>query len=887
MTITIVQEEEDKVIIVGDVAAVPATGATVEVDVQYNVDYTVEVEESAQSWIHYLETRVVQSGKLVFKVDANDGDKRSGKVTIKDNAGKVDSVTITIVQEKKIEVESVTLDRDSAEIVAGESLQLTATVAPEDAMDKTVTWSSDNETVATVDENGLVTGVAEGTATITAKAGEKTATCQVAVTPDLEAEAKAILMEFYRAMDGPNWKMQGNWGTTEDLNTWWGVTFEKKNGVTSLYFQNVGLKGEIPECIGELTGLTEFHLENDPGVTGTLPDSFRKLVNLQTVFIRGTEMTSLPDVWADMTQLKSVNIFGNTEMTGPLPESLGRLPSLDFLSITSNRISGTVPESWGEWCFKSNLFDNCLTGKVSSFCRTAEEVKTFVFNGNLWQKDGYGFDISDVEIPGGADWPENKTGGQKTLTDYNGDSFTFEDVISKNRYTAYISWSTWDPFSRHLMPRIKQLYEECHQNGFEVIATVQLDENGNPWQDDSALRQIVKERGYDAWHNFTWGPWGYSMSVPVAEVYDSNGNIVFSSFHPYPDPVRNRFGRSTGFDLAPFLESVLEPVKYTSTDYSKDGEVMTLQTATAGNGINVVFMGDAYTDKDMGSGGRYEEVMKQSMEELFKIEPYKSFRNRFNVYAVKVVSPNGKVGGGYTTALETSFGYGSEIYCNTEKSEGYALKVPSITSTENLLTFVMVNDPDYKGMALMSRSALSGIAFITTEGNDPYWFGNTIRHESGHAFGFLADEYVSYEGLIPANKVEEYTDLYNQFGWYSNVDFTNDPSKVHWSFFLSDDRYKNETGIYEGGFYYEKGVFRPSENSMMRDQLEYFNAPSRLAIYKRIMELSGEEYSFEKFLEYDAVNRGAVAAAAARPPLKAPAAPQRNAKHTAPPKIVP
>ena len=74
---------------------------------------------------------------------------------------------------------------------------------------------------------------------------------------------------------------------------------------------------------------------------------------------------------------------------------------------------------------------------------------------------------------------------------------------------------------------------------------------------------------------------------------------------------------------------------------------------------------------------------------------------------------------------------------------------------------------------------------------------------------------------------------------------------------------------------------------MMRDQLEYFNAPSRLAIYQRIMELSGEEYSFEKFLEYDAVNRGAVAAAAARPPLKAPAAPQRNAKHTAPPKIMP
>ena len=42
---------------------------------------------------------------------------------------------------------------------------------------------------------------------------------------------------------------------------------------------------------------------------------------------------------------------------------------------------------------------------------------------------------------------------------------------------------------------------------------------------------------------------------------------------------------------------------------------------------------------------------------------------------------------------------------------------------------------------------------------------------------------------------------------------------------------------------------------MMRDNYEYYNAPSRLAIYKRIMELSGEGYSFQKFLEYDAKNR--------------------------------
>ncbi len=72
---------------------------------------------------------------------------------------------------------------------------------------------------------------------------------------------------------------------------------------------------------------------------------------------------------------------------------------------------------------------------------------------------------------------------------------------------------------------------------------------------------------------------------------------------------------------------------------------------------------------------------------------------------------------------------------------------------------------------------------------------------------------------------------------------------------------------------------------MMNKNLERFNAPSRWAIYKRIMELSGETASFEKFLEYDAVNR-ASASAAAKPPLKAAAAPERKFGYSNPPVVV-
>ena len=68
---------------------------------------------------------------------------------------------------------------------------------------------------------------------------------------------------------------------------------------------------------------------------------------------------------------------------------------------------------------------------------------------------------------------------------------------------------------------------------------------------------------------------------------------------------------------------------------------------------------------------------------------------------------------------------------------------------------------------------------------------------------------------------------------------------------------------------------------MMRENYEYFNAPSRWTIYKRIMELSGESYSFESFLEYDAVNRSS-ATKAVRPPMRAP-----EHVHLTPPVILP
>lgn len=80
-----------------------------------------------------------------------------------------------------VTVQSVTLDQSDVTINRKNTLQLTATVAPQNATNKIVTWTTSNKDVADVDSSGKVTAIGAGTVTITATAGQKTATCQVTV----------------------------------------------------------------------------------------------------------------------------------------------------------------------------------------------------------------------------------------------------------------------------------------------------------------------------------------------------------------------------------------------------------------------------------------------------------------------------------------------------------------------------------------------------------------------------------------------------------------------------------------------------------------------------------------------------------------------------------
>ena len=96
-------------------------------------------------------------------------------------------------KDEQVDVTEMTLSKTTLTLGVGGSETLTATVLPDNATNKTITWSSDKASVATVDANGKVTAVAVGTATLTAACGSKSASCQLTVSSTIVGVTGIIL----------------------------------------------------------------------------------------------------------------------------------------------------------------------------------------------------------------------------------------------------------------------------------------------------------------------------------------------------------------------------------------------------------------------------------------------------------------------------------------------------------------------------------------------------------------------------------------------------------------------------------------------------------------------------------------------------------------------
>ena len=302
--------------------------------------------------------------------------------------------------------------------------------------------------------------------------------------------------------------------------------------------------------------------------------------------------------------------------------------------------------------------------------------------------------------------------------------------------------------------------------------------------------------------------------------------------------------------------------------YAED-EIINLQKASKGNrgGINLVFLGDGYDAKDI-SDGKYMKDMQDQVENFFGIEPYKSYRDYFNVYTAIAVSPETGIGTINTiryAKFETTYTGGVGLRCDYDAVFDYALRMPTVT-TENLkesLVIVVPNSTDYGGICQMWEDG-SAIAFcpLSTYGY-PLDTRGVIQHEAGgHGFGKLGDEYIYHNAFIDFCGCSccGHVDAINwakALGWYENLSLTGKMNEVPWSQLIFDEKYSDFVDIFEGGYMHSRGVFRSEQNSCMNNDIPYYSTISRMAIVKRIKQYAGEEFSYEDFKANDVVSNDA------------------------------
>ena len=522
-------------------------------------------------------------------------------------------------------------------------------------------------------------------------------------------------------------------------------------------------------------------------------------------------------------KLTTLNISGNSIVK----IDLGNNPDLEYLNCEKNKIS-ELGLSNNKKLEGLNVNDNNLTSLTVNCC---PEIETLKANNNLIKE----MDISELTSLFDFYCSGNPL---ETLYVFDGQiDALFEKEIPS---TTKIVVKGTEPGEDEVFTVTPALFDI---DGYEQDITMTVTANIS-YSIDSQPEWISKKSDNSGVYTFTVSANTTSSS--------RSGEIIFKN-------VNNSL-------LTVTVKQEIQT--YTSSDYSQDGQVTRIHSATVGKGIDVVFVGDAFADKDQNLFNKYVELGKEA---FFTEEPFKSTKDRFNIYWIGSVSKNGIITQeGGDTKFSAQFGDGTYISGDHDAVFRFVQdKMPSV-NLKKTIVFVIVNKAKYAGTCWMfsDNRAVCYVPLCRNENE----YAQTLRHEGcGHGFGKLADEYF-YDsmGRIPDDEVSELKKWKGfAYGFHENVDLTSDPNTILWSKFISDSRYSGKVGVYEGGYTYPYGVYRPTNNSIMRHNTGGFNAPSREAIYKKIMKFSEGDawtYDYETFVAFDAPARSteAVTRAAAQ-----------------------
>ena len=294
---------------------------------------------------------------------------------------------------------------------------------------------------------------------------------------------------------------------------------------------------------------------------------------------------------------------------------------------------------------------------------------------------------------------------------------------------------------------------------------------------------------------------------------------------------RNRAGEfvkswSATFDPASIYNDPGNPYNFETVDLEINGPTS--------DKVDILFLAEGYTADEMD---KFLEDARRSAGYIFSEEPFKSMRHKFNVRAVKSASEDSGTdipgqGVWKNTVMNSSFyTFGVERYMTTMDFKSVC-DVASNAPYDQI--YILVNTEKYGGGGIYNHYSISAA--------DNQQSRAVVIHEFGHSFGGLADEYfnsaVAYSDYFPL-EVEP---------WNPNlttlVDF---PSK--WKDMMdeaipvptpAEDDYKEKIGVYEGGGYVAKGVFRPMIDCRMHTNHAVFCPVCSAALKKMTALVTGQ-----------------------------------------------
>ena len=624
---------------------------------------------------------------------------------------------------------------------------------------------------------------------------------------DLEtllASERNALLAFYESTGGDSWMTKNNWCSDKPVSEWYGVNTDEYGFVTGLTLHFNNLAGNIPDDIYDLSSLkslnivqSDTHFGNltfssagrlnslrslktlqlsgidlsqdlklfcdlesletlvllNCGISGSIPSAISNLKNLTRLEISYNDQLSgtIPTEICDLVELLTLDL-SNNNLSGTLPASIGNLSNLEILRLYNNKFTGTFPSSLSQIMSNINKYDMYLEGNMFSG-RIPQEIVSHPRFEEFWPRflnqspDGNGnrLDLSDLDIPAPA----------VTVTTMNGDVISLKDHYAENELTVLYLWASWCPYSQSYTTSLIPMFNAYKSKGLSVLGHALATSWVSPTDNIPDVENAISKLGIE-WDNIVMydqdsgDPVNYIPAlfmlpgVPSIVVVDNEGHIVHNMFMNTD---------KTSIELLPEIleeylgEAQLEsPEIYESSDYSKDGEVIKLQSATEGEGIDVVLMGDGFTDMDMDKDGVYETLMKKAANELFSEEPMKSFREYFNVYVVKAVSKHNIISDNTETVFDTWFGAGTSVGGEDSICFEYASKVDGIDMTESIVICIM-NQKYYAGTCYMYFDD-SNVSYFPL-GFDDSMFSQLLNHEAiGHGFGKLLDEYEDNLGYI-------------------------------------------------------------------------------------------------------------------------------------------